>query len=374
MKTFKAIFAGGGTGGHLFPALTIASALKERLEPEYKTEFRFVGTKRGLEYRMKETLGYPLIILSVRGFMRSAILSNIVFPFVLFWAYVRSIFILRRFDPDIVIGTGGYVMGPVLMAAITLNMTRVIQEQNSYPGVTTRTLAKKVFKVFLGFADAKKYLPECDTMVTGNPIRRSIGRADRKEAMAYFGLDENKKTVLVLGGSQGALSINQNVLRHLDDLGDGIQLVWQTGERAYTEVTARAGGRVSGRALFAFTDKIELAYAAADLVIARSGALTLAEIEAAGLPAILIPFPYATADHQRKNAQSFVAAGAAVLVDDEQLGEVSLPAMARGILDSDKLEAMKNCVRKMRQERSKPAADVIVDYILQLTGVIKETA
>lgn len=374
MKTFKAIFAGGGTGGHLFPALTIAAALKERLEPEYETEFKFVGTKRGLEYRMKDSLGYPLVLLSVRGYMRSAILSNIVFPFVLFWAYMRSIFILRRFDPDVVVGTGGYVMGPVLMAAITLNLTRVIQEQNSYPGVTTRTLARRVFKVFLGFADAKKYLPDSDTLVTGNPIRRSIGRAGRDEAITRFELDKNKRTVLVLGGSQGALSINQNVLRHLDDFGDGIQMVWQTGERAYTEVAARAGGRVSGRALFAFTDKIEFAYAAADIVIARSGALTLAEIEAAGLPAILIPFPYATADHQRKNALSFVAAGAAVLVDDAQLEKVSLPAMAREILESDKLEVMKHCVRKMQQERPKPAVDVIVDSILQLAGVAKETA
>ncbi len=374
MKTFKAIFAGGGTGGHLFPALTIAAALRERLEPEYKIKFKFVGTKRGLEYRMRDKLGYPLIMMSVRGYMRSAILSNIVFPFVLFWAYLKSMFVILTFRPKIIIGTGGYVMGPILLGGITLNTLRVIQEQNSFPGVTTRTLAKKVFKVYLGFEDAKRFLPNSETVVTGNPIRKSIGKADRDEAMTYFELDKNKKTILVLGGSQGALSINQNVLNNMEDFGDEIQLVWQTGERAYTEVTASAGGRVSGRALFAFTDKIELAYAAADLVISRSGALTMAEIAAAGLPSILIPFPYATADHQRKNADSFVSRGAAVLVDDAKLSEVSLPAMARDILTSDKLEAMNNSVRGIHKAQQKPAVDLIVDDILELTGVVKETA
>ena len=157
MKTFKAIFAGGGTGGHLFPALTIAAALRERLEPEYNIKFKFVGTKRGLEYRMKDKLGYPLIMMSVRGYMRSAILSNIVFPFVLFWAYLKSMFVILTFRPKIIIGTGGYVMGPILLGGITLNTLRVIQEQNSFPGVTTRKLAKKVFKVYLGFADAKRF-------------------------------------------------------------------------------------------------------------------------------------------------------------------------------------------------------------------------
>ncbi len=372
MKKLRVIFAGGGTGGHLFPALAIADKLKSKIVPEYEPDFRFVGTKRGLEYRMKDKLGYPLHLLSVRGFVRSAILANIIFPFVLIGAVVKSLYLILRYHPDIVIGTGGYVMGPVIIAAIVLNTNRVIQEQNSYPGVTTRTLAGKVFKVFLGFQDAVKHLkPGCDTVVTGNPIKEIIGTIPREKGVEYFGLDSHKKTILIFGGSQGAGSININISEFIDTLPDGFQLIWQTGERVYKDVAARAGGRVADRALFSFTERMEMAYAAADLVIARAGALTLAEIEAAELPSILVPFPFAAGDHQRKNAESFVTAGAAMLIDDEKLLTVNLLEEAVRLMQSDSFEKMRKAVQNMKAARERSAADIITDEVLKLVGIME---
>jgi UDP-N-acetylglucosamine--N-acetylmuramyl-(pentapeptide) pyrophosphoryl-undecaprenol N-acetylglucosamine transferase len=260
-------------------------------------------------------------------------------------------------------------MGPVVMAAIALNKYCVLQEQNSYPGLTTRQLAHKVDKVFLGFGVAAEHLHKnCTIVETGNPIKDVIGKISKNEGREYFGLNETDRVILILGGSQGALSINENILRNINTLPAGYQLIWQTGERDYKEVAAKAGGKVTGRALFTFTDKIELAYAAADIAIARAGALTLAELEAAGLPAILVPYPYATADHQRKNAEYFVESGAAVLFDDSQLDKVDLLNESIKLFEGGHFAIMAKAVDSMRRKRKKPAADMIVDEILSLIG------
>ncbi|UCD16978.1 MAG: undecaprenyldiphospho-muramoylpentapeptide beta-N-acetylglucosaminyltransferase [Candidatus Zixiibacteriota bacterium] len=370
MNRVRAIFAGGGTGGHLFPALAIADKLRARIAPAYQADFRFVGTKRGIEYKMRDKLGYPLHLMSVRGFRRSAILSNLLFPFFLFGALIKSIILILRFHPDIVIGTGGYVMGPVFLAATMLNISRVIQEQNSYPGITTRQLALKADKVFLGFADAKAHLkPGCNTVVTGNPIKEVIGTIPREEGLRHFKLSDAKKTILILGGSQGAMSINLNILDCLKDLPDGHQLIWQTGERGYRELVDLAGDRLQGHAVFPITDRIELAYAAADIAIARAGAITLAELEAAEVPAILIPFPFAAANHQCKNAELFEREGAAVVFGDEQLGRVDLLREAVELLNSGSQMLMQKAMRAMHRCQDKPAADRIVSEIMQLIGI-----
>ena len=369
MKKLSVIFAGGGTGGHLYPALAIAERLKARAERQRLCDFRFVGTRRGLEYRMRERLGYPLHLISVRGLYRTGILRNIIFPVLLTGATLKSIYLIIRFHPDVIVGTGGYVMGPVVMAAIALNKYCVLQEQNSYPGLTTRQLAHKVDKVFLGFGVAAKYLHKnCTIVETGNPIKDVIGKISRNEAREYFGLSEKDRVILILGGSQGASSINENILRNLSTLPADYKLIWQTGERDYKEVAAKAGGKVTGRALFTFTDKIELAYAAADIAIARAGALTLAELEAAGLPAILVPYPYATADHQRKNAEYFVESCAAVLFDDGRLDKVDLLNESIKLFESGQYAILAKAVDSMRRKRKKPAADMIVDEILSLIG------
>ncbi|SYZ72776.1 UDP-N-acetylglucosamine--N-acetylmuramyl-(pentapeptide) pyrophosphoryl-undecaprenol N-acetylglucosamine transferase [Candidatus Zixiibacteriota bacterium] len=370
MNRIGVIFAGGGTGGHLSPAMAIADKLKSRLTSEYAPDILFIGTKRGIEYRMREKLGYPLALINIRGMMRTWTLSNLAVPFLLIGAVTRSLSLMKRFNPAIVVGTGGYVMGPVMIAAILLGRRRVIQEQNSYPGVTTRQLAGRVDRIFLGFGEAKKYLKRTDHCVeTGNPVKEIIGKVPRSEGRAYFEISNEERVILILGGSQGASAINKNILRGLSTLPDGFSLIWQTGERDYKEVAALAGGKVTSRSLFAFTDRIEMAYAAADIVVARAGALTLAEITAAGLPSLLIPYPFAAGNHQRKNAAVFAEKGAAVLFDDRQLGSISLLDEAVTLLMSGQAEQMKEAVREIDSHRTKPAADMIADEILRLLNL-----
>lgn len=371
MKKLRAIFAGGGTGGHLTPALAIADRLKEKMSSREGAEIRFVGTKRGIEYRLKDKLGYPLSTILVRGLSRAGILQNLLFPVMLIAGIIKSIYLLLRYKTDIVIGTGGYVMGPVIMAAVAMNRFCVIQEQNSFPGLTTRQLASRVNRVFLGFGAAKQFLNRADDSAlieSGNPVKKIIGSVSSEKGRAYFGFEQSDKVIFIFGGSQGASRINKNILGNLDNLPDRYSLIWQTGERDYKEVAAIAGGRVSGRSLFSFTQEIEMAYAAADIVIARAGALTLAELEAAACPAILVPYPYATGDHQAKNAECFVAEGAAVKIDDASLDEVDLLGEAVAIAEDGRLSKMTEAILRMRDRRKKPATDIIVEDILALTG------
>ena len=251
MRIVKVIFAGGGTGGHLIPALAIADRLKSRLEPTYKADFLFVGTRRGLEYRIKDKLGYPLILINVRGMARTLTASNLLVPFLLVGAITRSIQLMTRFSPDIVVGTGGYVMGPILLAAALMGKRRVIQEQNSFPGVTTRWLAPRVDRVFLGFGDAVRFLgKKKNTLETGNPIKEIIGKITKEEGRKYFEIDSSSKVILILGGSQGASTLNRNILKNLEGIPDNYRIIWQTGERDYKEVAAQAGGKAQGRSLF----------------------------------------------------------------------------------------------------------------------------
>lgn len=369
MKELRAIFAGGGTGGHLFPAIAIANRMKERVEPDTRTEFLFIGTKRGLEYRMRKRLGFPLEIINVRGLQRSLAIANLLFPIVLIGSIIKSILIITRFKPDIVIGTGGYVMAPVILAAVLLGKRRVIQEQNSYPGLATRKLAGMANKLFLGFGSAASYFKKSDNLIeTGNPVKKIIGKVSRQEGINFFRLDDNKKTILILGGSQGASKINNNIKDGLEKLPDNYQLIWQTGERDYKEVAAYAGGKVSGRALFPFLNRMELAYAAADLVIARAGALTLAEIAVCNLPALLIPYPFATGDHQMINARTYSESGAAVIIEDGQLDKAGLLKKVVELYESGQIKKMSEAALSNSESNVQSAVDKIVDEIL---GLIK---
>ncbi|MFH2035162.1 MAG: undecaprenyldiphospho-muramoylpentapeptide beta-N-acetylglucosaminyltransferase [Candidatus Zixiibacteriota bacterium] len=366
MKQLKVIFAGGGTGGHLFPALAIADGLKKRIEPEIKADFRFFGTRNGLEYRMKEKLGYPLSLITVRGISRSGILKNIIFPFLLLGAVLKSLFIILKFGPDIIIGTGGYVMGPVMLAAIALNKRTAIQEQNSYPGLTTRKLAGKVDKVFLGFGVARKYLDKlAETVETGNPVKDVIGKYDRQKARQELGINENEKVILILGGSQGATSINQNILDNMKTVPENYRLLWQAGELNYNEIKNGLDEKqLTQCILFPFTNEIEKYYAAADIAIARSGALTMAELEIAGLPSILIPYPYAAEDHQRINAEYFVENKVALSFDDKLLKEYNMIAVAVDLCESGQREVMVEALANLKNRKDKPAVEMIVDEIL----------
>ncbi|MCP4685694.1 MAG: UDP-N-acetylglucosamine--N-acetylmuramyl-(pentapeptide) pyrophosphoryl-undecaprenol N-acetylglucosamine transferase, partial [bacterium] len=250
-RTARIVFAGGGTGGHLFPALAIADRIREKLDG--KSEILFIGTKRGIEYRMRDKLGYPLELINVRGLARTLTLKNLLVPFLVVGSLWRSAAILKKHRPDIVIGTGGYVSWPVLKTAARRKITTVLQEQNSYPGVATRQLAARAQRVYLGFEEGSQFLPEtAPTLVTGNPVRKGVSEGDRTEAIKQFHLDPARKTILVLGGSQGARSINDAVIKDLKDnaLDDEYQLLWQTGRGDYKDVVAELGDKADHHSLF----------------------------------------------------------------------------------------------------------------------------
>lgn len=373
-ETVRIIFAGGGTGGHLFPAIAIADRLTELLQEKMKVEIIFVGTKRGLEYRMGDSLRYPLHLVNVRGFVRSFTFKNLLAPFLLVGAIAKSLSLLRRFSPDVVVGTGGYVSWPIVRAAAFKKVAAILQEQNSFPGITTRRLAPYAKRVYLGFAKAQDHLRTGGTvLVTGNPVRASILNGNRSEAMKVFNLNPDKTTILVLGGSQGARAINQAVLHGLERsrLPDDYQLLWQTGKRDYKEVAAFAGSKASNCALFPFAERMDLVYAAADIAIARAGALTLAELTACGLPTILIPYPHAAGDHQRKNASDLVDRGMAQMIEQKDLGQIDLLAKASSLHRSNRFQEMKQAIAVEIRDR-KPAVDVIAEDIINLIHEVKK--
>jgi len=366
-RAARFLFAGGGTGGHLYPAVAIADQLSRTLGAQRPVEILFVGTRRGLEYRKRDSLGYPLHLINVRGLARRLTLSNLLVPFVLLGALISCCRLLRRFDPDVVVGTGGYVAFPVLKVAAWKKIITVLQEQNSFPGVTTRKLVRRAQRVYLGFERAAEYLTtEGEIMVTGNPVRPNIASGDRNEAARAFGLDPNKKTILVMGGSQGARAVNQAVLRSLrqSELGADYQLLWQTGERDYTDVSGEVGEK-AGHALFPFATDMAAVYAAADLAVARAGAISLAELEACRLPALLIPYPHAAGDHQRKNADECAKRGYATVVDEKDLSGIDILRTAQKLLASGQADDMRERLRHDLAGR-RSAADVIAEDIIGL--------
>lgn len=359
----RVLFAGGGTGGHLFPALAIAGEVR-RIDSA--SEIEFVGTRYGLEYRMKDQLNYPLSTIAIRGLARTLSLSLLAFPIRLIYSLCQSLGIVRRFRPDIVVGTGGYVSGPVILAAAIRGIPRVMQEQNSYPGLVTRRMANKATMVFVAYKRAAEYLPpSANIKFCGNPIRGGINGGDRAAALAKFGLRADRTTILILGGSQGARRLNEAVLGALKSLDSSIQLLWQCGKRDYTDVAARLDKMDVAVSLFPFCNEMELVYAAADLAIARAGALTLAELTACGLPAILVPFPAATADHQTHNAAEMVSAGAAEIIPESSLSGIDLIARAVDLIQSGRLPQMAEASRRLGRPH---AAAEIAQELFTLAG------
>jgi UDP-N-acetylglucosamine--N-acetylmuramyl-(pentapeptide) pyrophosphoryl-undecaprenol N-acetylglucosamine transferase len=367
-QTARLLFAGGGTGGHLYPAIAIADRVRELIGDRMNVEIRFVGTPRGLEYRIRESLGYPLEIINVRGLARSMDWRNLLVPFLLVGALIKTRSFMQTFDPHVVVGTGGYVSWPVLRVAAHYKVPTVLQEQNSFPGITTRKFARQAKRVYLGFEKAREFLePGTVTIVTGNPVRSTIASGDRAEAQKIFNLNPAKKTILVLGGSQGARAVNTAVLRSIDQntIPDNCQLLWQTGKRDYTDVITAIGERVQGHTLFPFENRMELVYAAADIAVARAGAITLAELEACALPSVLIPYPFAAGDHQRKNAEEFVRKGIAAMIDEKELATRDLMSEAGALFSNGQADQMRKTLVTLRTGK-KPAVDTIAEDIIQM--------
>ncbi len=355
------MLAGGGTGGHLFPALAIADEIRN-IEPT--TEFLFVGTKGKIEARIVPQRGYPFRTIWISGFHRRLTFGNLLFPLKVVVSLIQSFFLIRRWKPDVVVGTGGYVCGPLLYVSTFLRIPTVIHESNSYPGVTTRLLAKRVQRLFIAFEDARKHLGELNNIeLIGTPTRAALGTGRREEGARNFGLDPHKKILLVFGGSLGATSINNALLLTIDELTkEDIQIIWQTGKRDYQHIQQRVGNRPN-MWIGPFIDEMECAYASADIAVCRAGATTLAELTRVGLPAILVPYPYAAANHQEHNARSLADAGAAVVVRDHEAPD----QLSKTILDLLKNEArLKSMSEKSRSLGQPDAGAQLAKRILEL--------
>lgn len=331
------IISGGGTGGHIFPALAIARAIKRKL-PE--AQILFIGAKGKMEMEKVPAAGFEIKGLWISGLKRELSADNLLFPLKLFHSTVKAACIIRRFKADVAVGVGGYASGPALRAAGLLGIPTILQEQNSFPGITNKLLGKKAKKICVAFEGMEKFFPSEKVIITGNPVRKEIIEIEGKRAEAglYFSLDAGKKTVFVVGGSQGAYSINTCIEMLLPLLKENrIQMLWQTGtnflQRA-KEACQKAG--YEEVKVVDFIQRMDLAYALANLVISRAGAIAIAELAAVQKPVIFIPLPSAAEDHQMKNARRLETKDAAVVIKDEEAKE-KLPVILLQILGDDAL-------------------------------------
>lgn len=318
-KNLRIVISGGGTGGHIFPAIAIANAIR-KLEPD--AELLFVGAEGKMEMEKVPAAGYKIIGLPVAGLKREISTANLSFPFKLWRSLSKASKVLKEFKPDAAVGVGGYASGPVLYMASRQGIPALVQEQNSYPGITNRLLAKRAKKICVAYEGLEQFFPASKIVFTGNPVRDDIRNLDgkREEASKFFGVDLSQPVLLVTGGSQGARSINRAVLNGLDHLAEaGIQLIWQTGKLFYTEAKLKTETlNNSSLKAFEFISRMDLAYAIADAVISRAGASTVSELCIVRKPAILVPLPTAAEDHQTKNCKALIKRKAALLVTDAE--------------------------------------------------------
>lgn len=360
MKKPRFIISGGGTGGHIYPAVAIANELKSRF-PE--AEFLFVGAKDKMEMQKVPQAGYAIKGLWISGIQRKLTLDNAMFPFKLLSSMWNSLRIIKSFKPDVVIGTGGFASGAVLKVASMLNIPTVIQEQNSYPGITNKLLAKKANKICVAYENLERFFPKDKMILTGNPVRQDlINEANKSEAIAYFKLDANKKTLLVLGGSLGARRINQLIEKELDFLlSQNIQIIWQCGKlylNDYSKYNEKENVQV-----VAFIDRMDLVYAAADVVISRSGASSVSELCIVGKPTIFIPSPNVSEDHQTKNAKAISDKNGAILIRESEL-ETQFETVFSDLISSESKQAeLSQNIKKLAKPN---ATKDIVEEIVKL--------
>lgn len=331
----KILLSGGGTGGHIYPALSIANELKTKY-PEAK--FLFVGASDRMEMEKVPNAGYAIKGLWISGLQRKLTMKNLLFPFKLLSSLGKAYRIIKKFKPDIVIGTGGFASGPVVFVANILGIKTLIQEQNSYPGITNKLLGKKASKICVAYDNLEQYFPVSKLVKTGNPVRQDLLNIDqkRKEGIDFFGLDSRKTTIVVIGGSLGARNINKLIEKHLDWFDkSNLQLIWQTGKLYYEDYKKYNNGRIVQT--YDFLNRMDLTYAAADILISRAGASSISELCIVGKPVLFIPSPNVAEDHQTKNALSLVDKDAALMLKESSL-ELFQP-MLQELIENKMLQA-----------------------------------
>ena len=355
------LISGGGTGGHIFPAVSIANALRE-LQPDCK--ILFVGADNRMEMERVPQAGYEIVGLPVRGFDRKHLLKNIS----VLWDLRRSLKmarkIIRDFRPDVAIGVGGYASGAAMKAAARMGVPVLLQEQNGFAGVTNKLLRRDAQKICVAYEGMERFFPAEKIILIGNPVRQNLEGGSRKEAAEYFGLDENKKTLLIIGGSLGARTINESIIAHLDQLRESnIQIIWQTG-KTYHEQCKQAlqNNPVDNVFCTAFLSRMDLAYAIADLVISRAGASSISELCLLGKPSILVPSPNVAEDHQTHNAMALVRKDAAILVKDIDAQTQLVDNALRVIQNDDKLHKLsKNILTLAQRDSARRIAEEVIE-------------
>ncbi|MBI9036857.1 MAG: undecaprenyldiphospho-muramoylpentapeptide beta-N-acetylglucosaminyltransferase [Bacteroidales bacterium] len=364
MKKYKILISGGGTGGHVFPAIAIANELKKRLND---ASILFIGAKGKIEMSKVPEAGYPIEALWISGFQRNINIKNLSFPIKLTLSLLKSRKIIKKFKPDIAIGVGGYASGPALKMAQKSGIPTLIQEQNSFPGITNRLLSKSVDKICVAYEGMDKYFDKSKIVITGNPIREEVIdiSGKRNEALKFFDLSTDKKTLLVIGGSQGAKSINESIDANLNLLIDNnIQIIWQTGKYYIDKAidSQKKLGNINIK-VFEFINRMDMAFAAADIVISRAGAIAISELTAVKKPVIFVPLPSAAEDHQTKNALNLVNNEAAILINDYEAKEKLGKTIIDLFKNENRINILKNNIGKMAIQNS---AGKIVDEIMKL--------
>ncbi len=363
----RIIISGGGTGGHVFPAIAIADAIK-KIKPD--AEILFVGAKGKLEMEKVPKAGYQIEGLWISGFQRKLTWQNLLFPFKLIASSWKARQIVQRFQPDVAVGVGGYASGPTLNAAGAAGIPTVLQEQNGYPGVTNRILAKKATKICVAYEGMDQFFPKEKMVLTGNPVRSEVFENlenKRNEGLEYFKLDKSKKTIFIFGGSLGARTLNEAMAANTALLRENpeVQVLWQIGKFYEGSFDLCDTAKLPNVQVRTFIDRMDLAYAAADLVIGRAGALTISEMCLVGKPAILVPSPNVAEDHQTKNALALVEKDAALMVKDVEAKE-RLLWTALEVLSNVELS---NRLGENIQQLAKPnAAEEIAKVLLQVIG------
>lgn len=360
MRPYKVIISGGGTGGHIYPAIAIADEIKSR-NPQ--AEILFVGAQDRMEMQKVPEAGYPIKGLWIAGLQRKLTLDNLMLPLKLLKSFKECRKIIKEFKPDVVIGTGGYASAPLLRVASKKGIPCVVQEQNSYAGITNKLLSKRATKICVAFEGMQEFFPVSKLVLTGNPVRKNIAdpNIDPAEARKSFGLSPNKKTLLVLGGSLGARRINELVQSHLELFDElDLQVLWQCG-KAYIETYKEANAK--GVCVTEFISDMQLAYAAADFIISRAGALSISELCLVGKPSVFIPSPNVAEDHQTKNAQAIVNQEAAMLIRESEI-ESTFASRFVKLAQNDKMQ--KQYAENMKQLAKPNATAAIVDIVEKL--------
>lgn len=366
-KELRIIISGGGTGGHIFPAISIANAIKAK-RPDAK--ILFVGALGRMEMQRVPAAGYEIKGLPICGFDRKHLLKNIVVLFKIWKSERMAKRIIKDFKPMAAVGVGGYASGPTLNVCAAKGIPCLIQEQNSYAGVTNKLLAKKADRICVAYEGMERFFPADKIIMTGNPVRQNVLQSalSKEDARRQFGLDPQKKTILLVGGSLGARTINESVLQHLDIIrGSGVQFIWQTGKYYSDEIKRRLEGE-EGLSMLCVTDFISdmgAAYKAADLVISRAGASSISEFCLIGKPVILVPSPNVAEDHQTKNAMALVSKDAAIYVKDADAPQILIRQAVEVVQDDAKLTSLSENIIKLGH---KDSADIIADEVIKLAS------